>query len=115
MAVPVTAVTGPLADLRLADLGLTATDLQEAVRYGYAYAAGCTANDPLVLPSTLAWGKGTGHLRDSAKPRGWKADRLENFESVVHRRAHTVSRSQPAALTPAAATRHRGPGHRAVP
>jgi hypothetical protein len=79
-----TAVTGAMAELRLQRLDLTIDELHEAVRLGYAAAAGCTDHDPRSLPGTLAWGKGIGHLRDFTKPRGWKADRTANFETTVH-------------------------------
>ncbi len=66
------------------DLDVTAHELREAIQIGYGHAAGCTNHDPRSLPGTLAWGKGTGHLRDVLKVRGWTADSCSNYETVVH-------------------------------
>jgi hypothetical protein len=84
MAIPSSALSELHARQRLGDLNLTEQDLREAIRIGYGHAAGCTNHDPCSLPGTLAWGKGTGHLRDILKLRGWTADSLSNFETVVH-------------------------------
>src|SRR4051794_33047727 len=84
MAIPSSAISGPLADARLVALGLSASEVHEAMLVGYTAAAGCTEHDPRSLPGTLAWGKAIGHLRDVTKPRGWKADRESNYETAVH-------------------------------
>ena len=84
MAVPTSILTEPQRQERLRQLGLDPSDLREAIRTGYSHAATCTDHDPRSLPGTLAWAKGTGDLRDRLKPRGWKANRNENFESVIH-------------------------------
>jgi hypothetical protein len=83
-SIPLSALTGAHADLRLAQLGLDADELRSSIGVGYSHAAGCTDHDPRSLPGTLAWGKGTGHLRDLKRPQGWSADRTANLETVVH-------------------------------
>jgi len=88
MAVPSSVLPEPDRRLRLQQLGLDVSDLREAMRAGYNHAASCTDHDPRSLPGTLAWAKGTGDLRDRLKVHGWKADRNENFESVVHPKGH---------------------------
>jgi hypothetical protein len=84
MAIPSSAVDGPVANVRMEQLGVKAEELREAMQIGYAAAAGCTEHDPRSLPGTLAWGKGMGHLRDLTKPRGWTADSASNYETTVH-------------------------------
>jgi hypothetical protein len=84
MAVPSSVLPEIDALRRLQQLGLEEADLREAMRIGYNHAASCTDHDPRALPGTLAWAKGTGDLRDRLKVRKWRADRNENFESVVH-------------------------------
>src|SRR4051794_31426821 len=84
MPVPTSAVRGPLADARLAALGVSADEPRDAVLVGYTAAASCTEHDPRTLAGTLAWGKTIGHLRDLMKPRGWRADSASNYETVVH-------------------------------
>ena len=84
MAIPSSAVDGPVANVRMEQLGLKPEELREAMQIGYAAAAGCTEHDPRSLPGTLAWGKGMGHLRDLTKPRGWTADSTSNYETTVH-------------------------------
>jgi hypothetical protein len=84
MAIPSSALSELEGRQRLVDLELLEQDLHEAIRIGYGHAAGCTSHDPRSLPGTLAWGKGTGHLRDLLKVRGWTADSCSNYETVVH-------------------------------
>lgn len=84
MTVPSVAISGPHAEIRLHDLGLTVADIHEAIDAGYSAAASCTDNDPRSLPGVLAWGKGTGSLRDCLASRGWTPDRTVNYERVVH-------------------------------
>src|SRR4051812_20799660 len=84
MSVPRTALSGFPARQRLFELGVTEAIPREAARIGYSHAAGCTSHDPRNLPGTLAWGKGTGALRDLLKPSGWTADSDSNLESVAH-------------------------------
>lgn len=92
MSIPSSVLTGPMADLRLQQLGLTAAELYECMFTGYSAAATCTDHDPRSLPGTLAWAKGIGHLRDVLKPRGWKADRASNYETAMHpTNAHAVA------------------------
>jgi hypothetical protein len=84
MAVPSSILLDADGVRRLQQLGLSSEVLRESARIGHGHAAGCTDHDPRSLPGTLAWGKGTGHLRDELKPDGWTPDRQENFETVVH-------------------------------
>jgi hypothetical protein len=84
MAVPSSILLDSDGVPRLGELGLTADVLRECVRIGYGHAAGCTDHDPRSLPGTLAWGKGTGNLRDALKLEGWTANSNANFETVVH-------------------------------
>lgn len=82
--IPSSALPEDDGDRRLVELGMTARALRECARIGYGFAAACTAHDPRSLPGTLAWGKGTGHLRDEMVLEGWKADSTQNLETVVH-------------------------------
>lgn len=84
MAIPRSTLGELEGQERLGDLDVATHELREAIRIGYGHAAGCTNHDPRSLPGTLAWGKGTGHLRDVLKLRGWVADSYSNYETVVH-------------------------------
>lgn len=84
MTIPSSALPEPEGLSRLAALELSAEILREALRIAYGYAAECTAHDPRSLPGILAWGKGTGYLRDALKPQGWAANSDSNFETIVH-------------------------------
>jgi hypothetical protein len=70
-------------DGRLASLGLDTEWLRESVRRGLADGAQCTANDPLILPSFLNWGKTVGYLRDHLLPHGWQRSRRAGYEVTV--------------------------------
>jgi hypothetical protein len=82
--IPTTVLTGPAAQLRLGQLGVSADELLATLSTGYGYAAGCTDHDPRSLPGMLVWGKGIGHLRDLKRPDGWRAARHSNYETTVH-------------------------------
>jgi hypothetical protein len=69
---------------RLAELGLNIEVLLEAISNGAQHASSCTANDPLMLPSTLFWGKAVRDLRDTLVPLGWRVDNTRNFPTIVH-------------------------------
>lgn len=84
MAIPSSAVSGPIAELRLRQLELTVAEVHDPIVLGYAAAATCTEHEPRSLPGTLVWGRAIGALRDTLKPRGWTVDRAMNFETVVH-------------------------------
>lgn len=69
---------------RLAELGLSDELLLEAISNGAQHAYSCTANDPVMLPGTLFWGKTVRHLRDTLVPLGWRVDNTRNFATIVH-------------------------------
>jgi hypothetical protein len=70
-------------DGRLASLALKAEWLRESVRLGLADGAQCTANDPLILPSFVNWGKTVGYLRDHLLPHGWQRSRRSGYEITI--------------------------------
>lgn len=84
MTIPRSALSDLEGRQRLAELDLSADELREAIRTGYGHAAGCTNHDPRSLPGMMAWGKGTGYLRDLLKMRSWRPDSTSNYETVVH-------------------------------
>jgi hypothetical protein len=85
MSIPTSILDADEVPDRLAQLGLDADVLREALRIGYGHAAGCTEHEPHSLPGTLVWGKGIGNLRDVMKVRSaWRPDSTSNYETVVH-------------------------------
>jgi hypothetical protein len=68
---------------RLAQLGLTADVLRDAVAMGEAARNSCTDNDPLIAPSLFAWVRTTRGLRDGLAPKGWQRSRDGGLETVV--------------------------------
>lgn len=51
---------------------------------GYTAAADCTDHEPRTFVGMMPWGRGLGHLRDLTAPRGWRADRIDNYETAAH-------------------------------
>ena len=56
---------------RLAELGLRATTLREAVQRGFASWASCTANHPSNYPGISAWANTIAALRELLHSDGW--------------------------------------------
>ena len=71
-------------EARLNELGLKREDLLEAIRYGSAHAAECTAHDPSSLLGLVFWGKCVRRLRDILIPSGWSVSNRGNFPVTVH-------------------------------
>lgn len=84
MTIPLSAIEGQNATARLLDLDLTAAELQQVVLVGYTAAADCTDHEPRTFVGMMPWGRGLGHLRDLTAPRGWRADRIDNYETAAH-------------------------------
>jgi hypothetical protein len=78
-AVPPERVPGYLASMDLAE-----ETLRQAIAVGLGAAADCTGHDPIGLPGTLVWGKGTRFLRDALALQGWGSRSERNFPTVVH-------------------------------
>lgn len=68
---------------RLASLRLNAEWLRQSVVQGLADGAQCTANDPVILPSFVDWGKTVGYLRDHLLVQGWHRSRRFGYETTV--------------------------------
>lgn len=84
MTIPLSAIEGQDATSRLLELDLTASELQQVVLVGYTAAADCTDHEPRTFVGMMPWGRGLGHLRDLTAPRGWRADRIDNYETAAH-------------------------------
>ncbi|HUA03829.1 MAG TPA: hypothetical protein VMB27_08005 [Solirubrobacteraceae bacterium] len=84
MTIPLSAIEGQDATSRLLQLDLTAAELQQVVLLGYTAAADCTDHEPRTFVGMMPWGRGLGHLRDLTAPRGWRADRIDNYETAAH-------------------------------
>jgi hypothetical protein len=92
VTIPLTALAGSDATERLVALDLNAGELQEVALVGYTAAANCTEHEPRTFVGMMPWGRGLGHLRDLTIPRGWRADRIDNYETVAHpSNAHSVA------------------------
>lgn len=70
-------------DARLADLGVPATILQEALVEGAMARDRCTPNHPPTFPGLLAWGETVRALRDRLAPSGWRRNDAGGLSTVV--------------------------------
>jgi hypothetical protein len=68
---------------RLAQLGLSADALREAVEMGEAARNSCTANDPAITPGFLAWARTTRGLRELLAPEDWRRSNEGGLETTV--------------------------------
>jgi hypothetical protein len=68
---------------RLSKLGLTVTDLAEAVKIGYLGRSTCTDNDPPSLPGVILWGHTTRGLREQLMPKRWEKSDAGNYSTVI--------------------------------
>jgi hypothetical protein len=84
VTIPLSAIEGQGATARLVQLDLIAAELQQVVLVGYTAAADCTDHEPRTFVGMMPWGRGLGHLRDLTAPRGWRADRVDNYETAAH-------------------------------
>jgi len=84
VTIPLSAIEGQNATSRLLQLDLSASELQQVVLVGYTAAADCTDHEPRTFVGMMPWGRGLGHLRDLTAPRGWRADRIDNYETAAH-------------------------------
>ena len=69
---------------RLAELGLTAAQLCEAVLAGYTRGRDCTSNHPRIAPGFDTWSETVASLREIKRPDGWEKRSVRNYETVVH-------------------------------
>lgn len=100
MTIPLSAIEGQDATPRLLQLDLSASELQQVVLVGYTAAADCTDHEPRTFVGMMPWGRGLGHLRDLTAPRGWRADRIDNYETAAHpSNSHCVAISSGSADT----------------
>ena len=70
---------------RLAQLDTSRNELIEIARRAAAARADATDDDPNSAGGLLSWIYGTRALRKTFRPKGWKRNRADNIESVVHR------------------------------
>ena len=70
-------------DSQLANLGLTAKILREAVTQGYQAFIDCTPFDPRFIPGTDAWSRTVRHLRAQLVPLGWRIDDPGNYSLTI--------------------------------
>ncbi len=70
-------------DARLADLGVAAMVLQEALVEGAMARDRCTPNHPPTFPGLLAWGETVRALRDRLAPVGWRRNDAGGLSTVV--------------------------------
>jgi hypothetical protein len=70
--------------VRLAELGVTTTDLRDAVTSGYTVASGLTSNHPRLARHFNIWSETIATLRDSKTGDGWVNDSDRNYETARH-------------------------------
>lgn len=70
-------------DARLADLGVSATALQESLLEGAVARDRCTPNHPPTFPGLLAWGETVRALRDRLAPSGWRRNDAGGLSTIV--------------------------------
>src|SRR5260370_1373145 len=68
---------------RLAELGLKASVLREAIQRGFAAWASCTANHPSNYPGISAWANCVAALRELLHSEGWKRHDEGNLPVTV--------------------------------
>lgn len=69
----------------LADLGVTMTELRDAIEHGEAERAACTPNDVGFMAGLRQWSGTLRRLRELQAPRGWRCDRSGHIESVLRK------------------------------
>lgn len=72
------------ADQQLAELGLDATVLIQAVTEGQLAYDTCTENDPRIFPGQLAWARTVRTLREELAPLGWTREEPSNQPLVLN-------------------------------
>ena len=75
---------GQEAEEALADLGVTAAILREAVEAGESDRRSRGPNDPPIVSGVVAWGSGIASLRTSLSRRGWRPDSYKGLPLVVN-------------------------------
>lgn len=70
---------------RLAELGLSESDLLEPAERGFSAWASCTANHPPAIPGLLAWGETVCALRERLIPLGWERKDESNWPIVINK------------------------------
>lgn len=70
-------------DARLAQLGLTAEHLYDAVLEGHLGRANCTAHDPPSFPGMTSWAVTTRGLRQQLIPEGWTSSDTGNYSTIL--------------------------------
>ena len=69
---------------RLNDRDIDLDILRDAVRFGWSFAADCTAHDPPATKGIIAWAKINRALRDRLIPQGWSVENKQNYAVTVH-------------------------------
>jgi hypothetical protein len=69
---------------RLAELGVTASELRDAILSGYTVASGMTPNHPRLARHFNIWSETIASLRDAKAPDGWNNNSSRNYETVSH-------------------------------
>ena len=76
--------SGPAADARLAEIGLSAEIITKSVIYGQMQRDGCSALDPPTYPGTTGWAATVRQFRDCVIPLlGWKISNTANFCTTI--------------------------------
>lgn len=83
-AIPSVVIDGYDADIRLAELGLSAELLRTVAGAAYTDASQSSTLEPSSYPGTTKWAKGTRYFREATIVDGWKPDSTDNFESTIH-------------------------------
>ncbi|TJZ98264.1 hypothetical protein [Actinacidiphila oryziradicis] len=68
---------------RLAELGLSIEDIEEALRRAEAERNFCTDLDPVSLPGNIFWGRTVRFLRETYIPKGWRSASPSNVPLLV--------------------------------
>ena len=75
-------------DARLAEFGVTRSELYQVVREVVGARADAVENDPLSAAGQFAYIIGTRNTRALLRSKGWLVDRRENIEATTHPDRH---------------------------
>ncbi|UFQ17119.1 MULTISPECIES: hypothetical protein [Streptomyces] len=76
-------VENPRVRDRLAELGLSAEEIENALRRAEAERSFCTPLDPLSLPGNIFWGRTVRFLRETYVRKGWASASPSNVPLLV--------------------------------
>ncbi|MEU7313591.1 hypothetical protein [Streptomyces sp. NPDC007083] len=68
---------------RLAELGLSIEEIEDALRRAEAERNFCTPFDPLSLPGNIFWGRTVRFLRETYVPKGWRSASPSNVSLLI--------------------------------